>query len=376
VREERPRAVHLVTPFLFPTGSWIYDQIRLLRRYDALVATSALENTESFPWPFVTVIPSPPGSRRGYLSPSASHAAITRFVQLSRVLKDASVAHAHFGPEGFNASFLSKLTRTPLIVSFYGYDLTQLPTKFRVWRHRYRRLFGRAAAVLVEGTQMHTTLLELGCPPEKAIVQKLGIDVSAIPFTPRHATQTPRLLVAASFREKKGIPYALEAVANVRRGGLDARLTLIGEGPDAAEIEATINRLNLQEIVVRRPYVSHAELVAEYASHDILLQPSVTARDGDSEGGTPVTIIEAAASGMPIVATNHCDIPEVVVDGRGGILVPERNASAVADAIRELITEGDEWQAIAEFNRAHIESHYNAHQQIDRLETIYDTVAI
>jgi colanic acid/amylovoran biosynthesis glycosyltransferase len=221
---------------------------------------------------------------------------------------------------------------------------------------------------------MRDVLVELGCPASKAVIQRLGVDLDSIGYAERRRSGAVRVLLAATLREKKGVQDALEAVARSRAGGLDVRLTLIGEGPDEEIVARSIERLGLKEAVVRRPYVSHAELLAEFGRNDILIQPSVTARDGDTEGGLPVTIIEAAASGMPIVATTHCDIPEAVVNGRGGILVAERDAEALASALVELARRADEWPAMGAFNRERMTRLYDLGPQVRQLEALYDDV--
>jgi colanic acid/amylovoran biosynthesis glycosyltransferase len=333
-----------------------------------------MEQPDAFPWPEIQVLPALAESRSAYLRPGTTVRAVRYRRQLTRSLRSCAVAHAHFGPEGVRAMDAARIAGVPLIVSFYGYDLTQLPAKFPVWRKRYAKLFERAEAVLIEGTHMRETLIELGCPASKAVVQRLGVDVGAIPFR-EHLLDGPlRLLLAASFREKKGIPYALEALARYREQALEATLTLIGEGPDEAEIMALIKTLGLEGAVETRPYVAYHELLEEFGRHHVLIQPSVTARDGDSEGGLPVTIIEAAAAGMPVLATRHCDIGDAIVDGSGGVLVPERDAVALAAGLRELAARHGEWPAMGAFNRERVTRLYDLETQARRLEEIYDGV--
>src|SRR5262249_18425314 len=152
-------------------------------------------------------------------------------------------------------------------------------------------------------------LLALGCPPRKAMVHHLGVDVNAIPFHPRHPPpgEPIRLLMAASFREKKGHEYALRAFAAARkqitfgseRPGVELRL--IGDGELRPKIEALIRDLRLGDSVRLLGAQPHAAFLEEAQRCHLFLAPSVTAADGDTEGGAPVGLIEAAAAGMPAV---------------------------------------------------------------------------
>jgi colanic acid/amylovoran biosynthesis glycosyltransferase len=108
--------------------------------------------------------------------------------------------------------------------------------------------------------------------------------------------------------------------------------------------------------------------------HHVFLSPSITARDGDSEGGAPVAIVEAEATGMPVVATVHADIPEVVVDGESALLSPERDVRRLAEHLERLVTEPRLWEPMGRRGRAHVERNHDARVQTGRLEEIYAAV--
>jgi colanic acid/amylovoran biosynthesis glycosyltransferase len=104
----------------------------------------------------------------------------------------------------------------------------------------------------------------------------------------------------------------------------------------------------------------------------VFLQPSRHLPDGDAEGGAPVAMIEMSASGMPVVASIHCDIPEVILDRRSGRLFPEGDVDAMAEAMLAVADEPARWPALGAEGRAHVEREYDATKQAPRLETIYD----
>jgi colanic acid/amylovoran biosynthesis glycosyltransferase len=265
------------------------------------------------------------------------------------------------------------------VVSAYGADLTMLPATQPVWRRRYRELFADVSAVLCEGPHMGQTAVALGCPRDRVRIHPLGVDLRRIPFRPRTRQwgEPLRVLMACSFREKKGMTYGIEALALLRRQGVDLELTIVGgltRERDAQELERIEDALaHLRAPVHRLGFLSHGALLDEAFRHHLFLSPSVTAADGDAEGGAPVTIIEMAASGMPVASTRHCDIPAVLGAENRALLVEERDVPALAAALQTL-AEGD-WYELVRANRALIERNHDLHNQSARLERLYREVA-
>ncbi len=114
------------------------------------------------------------------------------------------------------------------IVTYYGYDVHMPPSQDKKWLSRYRELFGKADLFLCEGPHMAKELVELGCPREKIVIQHLGVEMkkSVRASTPSTRRNFPN--IAATFTEKKGIPYALEALAKLMRD-VPLQITIIGD---------------------------------------------------------------------------------------------------------------------------------------------------
>jgi colanic acid/amylovoran biosynthesis glycosyltransferase len=289
----------------------------------------------------------------------------------------AHVLHSHFGNVGCFDRRTAHRLGLRHVVSFYGVDVGQLPRKNRRWRRRYRELFSEAAAVLCEGPYMAAALADLGCETAKIRVHRLGVDLERLPaFRPRSwgGSRPLRVLLAASFREKKGIPDAIEAIGQLVREGVDVNATVVGDGGpkdrrETQRIVAAIGRNELQERVRLLGFQPHDRLLAEAGAHDVFMSPSVTAADGDSEGGAPVAIIEMAAMGLPILSTRHCDIPEVLGDPNRELLVPERDPAALAAACLRLLD--SDWTSIGLANRELVEREFDCRRQGERLARIY-----
>src|SRR5262249_2293478 len=215
--------------------------------------------------------------------------------------------------------------------------------------------------------------------PAKIEVFRLGIDLTRIPFVPRKnpVTATKRFLIAGSFREKKGIPYALEALGLVQRSYPDLAITVIGDSGgsirdnrEKQKIMEIVERQGLREKTRFLGYQPYDVLIREFYQHDVFVSPSVTSSDGDTEGGAPVTVIEAAASGMPVASTTHCDIPFVLSEANSPYLAPERDAEALHRAIVALLDRED-WEMLATANRKMLESELDVEKQASQLAGIY-----
>jgi colanic acid/amylovoran biosynthesis glycosyltransferase len=229
---------------------------------------------------------------------------------------------------------------------------------------------------------MAQQLVELGCPNEKIKIYHLGIATEKIPYLPRmwHPGETLRVLIAASFREKKGIPYALEALALLKTD-IHMEITIIGDANSEARSQKEKQRIleiiadkGLEPEVRLLGYQRHTVLLTEaYRSH-VFLSPSITASDGDTEGGAPVTLAEMMATGMPVVSTNHCDIPEIVRYGIDDWLADERDVEGLTRRIRWLIENPEKWRRMLDIGRKHIEVNFNASRQGQQLKGIYQSL--
>jgi colanic acid/amylovoran biosynthesis glycosyltransferase len=294
----------------------------------------------------------------------------------------ATIVHSHFGNIGWaNLGAVRKLGAKH-VVTFYGLDVNKLPTQFPVWRKRYHQLFDEADLFLCEGSHMAHCILDLDCPEHKVKVQHMGVDLERLEFRPRkwHFGEPLKVLIAASFREKKGISYAVEALG-VLALEIPIELTIIGDaGEDAASQQEKAKILHLLESTGLAAnarllgYQPHLSMMREAYAHHVFLHPSVTAADGDTEGGAPVSIIEMVATGMPVVSTTHCDISEVMRPEVARFLAPERDVDALVAIATSLIRDWNKVDVPLVKLRAYIEHEYDCRKQGVRLANIYQMV--
>lgn len=366
--------------------TWVYNQLKYQSGIQSIVIAEQLQNDDHFPWSSVYV-------PEEFMNPFAY-----RFLQVARRLgskwhprahheavreHNPIILHSHFGDRGwYDISFAQQYSMKH-VVTFYGYDVSMLPVQRPYWKKRYKQLFQSADRFLCEGPFMAQSLVALGCPQEKITVQRLGVEIERIPYKRRKLRKGEplKILIAGSFREKKGIPVALEAIALLYNEYKTIQVTVIGDAGrrkvdqiEKEKILKVISDNNIEGIVKLVGFQPYETLIQAFYKNHIFLSPSVTAADGDSEGGAPVTIIEASASGMPVVSTYHCDIPYVVIDKKTGVLAPERDVLALVDALGYFIDNQNLLEEMGRNAHEYINGRYSAKTQALMLKDIYDNV--
>lgn len=293
--------------------------------------------------------------------------------------KKASIIHSHWGDVAWNDMDAAQQVGARHVVTFYGKDVNFLPMSNPIWRHRYLQLFSHIDLVLCEGPFMARCIEELGCDRNKIRVHHLGVDVGRIEYRARQwePGEPLKVLIAASFREKKGIPYALEALGKLQRE-VPIEITIIGDSSEDArshvekeKILTSLRQNGLLDKTRLLGYQTHAVLLEESYRHHVFISPSLTADDGDTEGGAPVTLIDMAASGIPIVSSTHCDIPSVIKHGQTGLLAAERDNEGLFDHLHYLVSHPERWEDMTAAGRRHVEEEFDTHRQSQRLFSIY-----
>lgn len=233
--------------------------------------------------------------------------------------------------------------RTPLVVHFRGSDASS-DSKFQRLSRRYRRLFQLTSGVIVKSQPMRGVLERLGADPTALLVSPSGAD-PALFHGAEPAVSPPWFLAVGRLVAKKGPSKTLEAFARMRDALPDSqrdavRLEIIGDGPLRPDLERAVDQWNLGDQVQLTGVQCQRTIAERMRRVRGFVQHSLVAPDGDSEGN-PVAVMEAQLSGLPVVATRHAGIPEVVRDGETGLLVSEGDVDAMAAAMRRLVLEPD-----------------------------------
>ncbi len=278
------------------------------------------------------------------------------------------VLHCHFGQRGIYGAVLKEVgIPGKLITSFYGGDLSSFIEE--AGKSIYKPLFEIGDFFLPLSKKFEKILLDLGCPPDKIKVLPLGIDLSKFKYIKRPKHEKITLLTVGRLVEKKGHRYAIEAIRkSVHLKKIE--YLIAGDGPMRPELEKLTKKLGISANVEFLG-VTNPDLIPKlYKKSDIFILPSHISSRGDTEG-TPMVLMEAQATGLPIISTIHSSIPEVVLDKKTGFLVEEKDSEALAKKIDLFIENGALRERMGKLGRVFIRENYDKQILIKRLMEIY-----
>lgn len=282
------------------------------------------------------------------------------------------VVLAEYGTAGVDVLEHCAHASMPLVVHFHGYDASRR-THLDRYAERYRTMFEQAAAIVSVSHDMTSRLIELGAPAEKINHIPYGVDLDAFGGA-SPAEQPPVFLSVGRFVEKKAPHLLLLAFERVLSTCPDARLVMVGDGvllPIARQLADT---LGIGGAVATPGSLPSREIASLMREARCFVQHSIRASDGDAEGA-PVAIMEAAASGLPVVATRHAGIVESVRDGESGLLVDEFDVAGMAEAMVGLARDPDRAGRMGARGRQLMASDFDRRVQLDRLAGVLCSAA-
>ncbi|MGG6121860.1 glycosyltransferase [Pantoea allii] len=293
--------------------------------------------------------------------------------QSSKLLLPAIVANArqtyvadvflvHFGYAGALANKLRELgiLKGKQATVFHGADISRRHI-LNEHKQDYRNLFQQSELMLPISHLWQNKLIEMGCPPEKIHVTRMGIEPEKFNFQPRDAFHRPlRIVSVARLTEKKGLDVAVKASAILKQRGGQFQYTIIGNGDQDQMMRDFIAHEKMDDCVTMPGFKPQEEIRKALNEADIFLLPSKTAADGDMEG-IPVALMEAMAVGLPVVSTFHSGIPELIEHNVSGWLVKEDDAEALADTLLKLSQGEVDVAPVVAAARQKVETEFNQH---------------
>ena len=276
------------------------------------------------------------------------------------------VVLAQYGPVGVAILPLCKKANVQLVVHFHGFDASHFKT-LEKYTAGYKGIFDYAKAIIVVSEKMADQLKSKSCPAHKLILNHYG--VNEIFFSARPIYESDIFFALGRFVEKKGPEFTIRAFAKVADQFPSARLYMAGDGPLLELCRKLVLDLSLSKSVFFPGIIKHDMVPAFMQKSIAFVQHSIVAESGDSEG-TPVAIMEASAAALPVIATFHAGIPDVVLDGVTGMLVPERDIDKMADAMRLILRNKGLARSMGEAGRERILSNFTMDRYISVLHEV------
>ena len=291
--------------------------------------------------------------------------AMANFMERNRV--DAVLAE--FGPTATLVMDGCDTMNVPLITHFHGYDAYRQRT-LETFGRRYGELFEISSAIVAVSRDMQAQLLKLGAPADKVHYNSCGVEPSVFRGAdPLHSP--PTFVAVGRFVDKKAPHLTLLAFKAALENVPDARLVMIGDGPLWEACRQIVNSLGLSGAVELQGVRSHAEVAALMQQARAFVQHSITTHDGDSEG-TPVAVLEAGASGLPVISTRHAGIKDAVIHERTGLLVEEGDINGMAEHMMRLAKDPQLAAELGKAGREWVSSEYSMEKSINNLWSIIE----
>ncbi|NND66704.1 MAG: glycosyltransferase [Halioglobus sp.] len=291
-------------------------------------------------------------------------------LRLARV-HQFDVIHAHWIiPQGFSAALARLLgLRVPVLLTSHGGDLFAL--KGRVLSALKRWISGRCQGLSVVSSAMRQRAADLELMALANIHNiPMGVDTAGEFQPPTEPTRREGILFVGRLVDKKGIEYLIEAMPGVLAEASAAHLTIVGDGPLAAELAARCRALGVEDAVTFTGAVANHDVPGYLQRAAVTVFPSIVTDSGDQEG-TPVAIMEALACGCAAVVSDYPGARDIIVDGRTGLLVPQRSPEALARALLRLYQDPALCAALGAGGRKHVQAQYDWRVISDRFLDVF-----
>lgn len=297
--------------------------------------------------------------------------AMKRFIQAGLIapkLQKAGITHVH-------AHFASSATS----VAYYLHQLVGMQYSFTAHAKDIfintvapevllRKM--RDARFVITISDYNETFLSAISPGTKLHRIYNGLDINQFSPNGTQPNDKPLVLAVGRLVEKKGFHDLIRAAAILKEQGVEFECRIIGTGEQEKKLRNLIQKLGVNDVVNMPGPMPREELIGLYPTASVFAAPCVIGKDGNRDG-LPTVIIEAMALGVPVVSTPVTGIPEIVRHGETGHIVPESSPEALAESIKQLISDRNSAQKMATAGRELIESQFNLHTNVRELQELF-----
>jgi glycosyltransferase involved in cell wall biosynthesis len=308
-------------------------------------------------------------SLHGYVLNPAKKVYLRNFFRKNNI----GVVLAEYGVTGAAALGICRELAIPLVVHFHGYDAYSRSVLDK-YQETYKRMFAYCSAIIAVSRHMIDQLIRIGAPREKVFYNAYGVDVTQ--FQQASLLTSPLQVIAVGrFVEKKAPYLTILAFKKVLERLPEVKLVMVGSGVLHDVCSEIIKALHIEHAVELKGVMNHDQVAQLMQQSRIFVQHSLVPKSGDSEG-TPLGILEASASGLPVVSTRHAGIIDAVIHGKTGFLVDEGDIDGMSEYMYQLLTSPKLVIEMGKRAREYISENFNMESSIKNLQAILDNHAL
>jgi colanic acid/amylovoran biosynthesis glycosyltransferase len=356
-REEKMVA-HFIREYLRPTETFVINQIRALKKNGNFEPTvfckKIIEDDNTITQDLSIIELCKYGSTiekilgnisYNYFRKLDDNSVIKTIEELN--VRKIKILHFHYLVDARFYIKVIRKSKLPSVISVYGYDVAEFPKRHMgLGLHYLQPVLNEADFILAMSNDMKNDLLKIGCKESKIIVHYHGINVNRfINENKNYAHKNPiNILFCGQLTHKKAplmIIKSLKLIEEKQLLNVPLNLIFVGDGPLRGLLQKEIAENHLRTKVTLLGHIPHSDkrLLEEYRKADIFILPSMVAKN-DKEG-IPGTLVEAMASGLPVISSRHAGIPEIVKTGENGLLIEEGDCCALANKICKLVNNAE-----------------------------------
>ena len=378
-KEKRPIVLSWMGTYLTKTTICYYRQICGLSKFSTHIFTTKTCNLELYPFSGITILEKPKSRiyrliRRIYykhISRRPKPLALSQVYTIKNKINNlnASIIHVYMGTEAIRILPYLRKEKRPKLVSFHGVD-----TRDDFLDKNFNDLLECVDLFLVRSKHMRNLLEVRGCPSDRIILNTTGVPIpdkvntdKSLDFTSNNPL---RIVQACRLIEKKGLDVTIRAICEIKKVCNHVQLDIIGDGLLFDELKGLVSKLGLEENIKFLGYLKNEELLSRLNDYHVFVHPSRETKNFDREG-IPNSMLEAMAYGLPVVATPHAGIPEVIVHRKNGMLTKSCDSNELASLILKVVSNEDNYLELSAHAASTVAKDYSLEENIHRLEEAY-----